>query len=98
MTRLEDTTKARIASFLPGLLQKALESYEIFATHDTPELEAKAFAAHHTACKVAIAHIALLIKLARQVDLEDEAQAAERSRLDLGAFIAAAAEEAGESP
>lgn len=100
MTVLEDAARRRIAAMLPDLLGKALESYELFATHDVPELEAKSFSAHHTACKVAIAHIELLVRLARQVDLEDEARAAEARRVALEAGtlaeIAAAAAEAGE--
>lgn len=97
MTRIEDQTKERIASFLPGILDKAMESYARFAAHDAPVGEAKEFSAHHNACKVAIAHIELLIKLARWVDLEDEAKAAEFRKLALDEEILLAMAEAENS-
>lgn len=94
MTCIEDATKARIAAFLPEVLEKALQSYADFAAAAVPTEEAKDFAAYHGACKTAVAHIELLVKLARQVDLEDAARAAETSRSTIAAAIAAATEEA----
>lgn len=101
MTRIEDKTRESIAAFLPDILDKALVSYAAFAESDMPGTEAKDFTAHHNACKVAIAHIELLIKLARWADMEDEARAAEsrRAALEAGtlAEISAAVAEAGEA-
>lgn len=98
MTRIENKTRESIAAFLPDILDKALLSYAAFAENNAPGDEAKDFTAHHNACKVAIAHIELLIKLARWADLEDEARAAEsrRAALEVGtlAEIAAALAEA----
>ena len=68
---LEEQTKQRILGFLPDAISQALKSYYMFVQQDSPE-EAKAFSAHHSACKVAIAHIELLIKLARWADIQDE--------------------------
>ena len=59
-----------IARFLPDALQKAFESYHQFMAQDVPE-DAKGFGAHHTAAKVAIAHIELLMKLAALANLTD---------------------------
>lgn len=90
MTRIEDETKARIAAFLPEVLEKSLQSYADFAAAVVPTEEAKDFAAYHGACKTAVAHIELLVKLARQVDLDAAARAAEDCRADIAADIAAA--------
>ncbi len=90
---LEDGARARIAAFLPEILEKALQSYADFAGATAPMEEPKDFAAYHSACKTAIAHIDLLVKLARQVALEDTARAAESSKTDISAAILAATEE-----
>ena len=69
-TTIEDDTKKQISGFLPDAIGQTLKSYYRFAQQDAPD-EAKEFSAHHSACKVAIAHIELLIKLARWADLPD---------------------------
>ncbi len=76
--KTEADTRRRIAAFLPDAIARALTSYHTFAQQPVPE-DAKDFTAHHNACKVAIAHIELLIKLARWADLPD-AQAADHNR------------------
>ena len=68
MPQIETRTRAQIAEFLPKAIDTALTSYQLFSEQDIPE-EAKEFKAHHDACKVAIAHIELLIKLAGWADL-----------------------------
>ncbi len=81
MNKIEEKTREQIATFLPEALNKALSSYQDFAsghntgsqktkTDDVPQ-DAKAFKDHHDACKVAIAHIQLLIKLAEWANLPD---------------------------
>ncbi len=90
MPKIETGMRARIAKFLPHALETAILSYHEFSEEQatTPEEEtdqskndkAKSFRAHHDACKIAIAHIELLIKLAQWADLpdptlEDEMQA-----------------------
>ena len=73
MPQIEVQTRQDIAVFLPGAIQAALESYQMFSeaqiTDDASTPSSQAFKAHHDACKVAIAHIELLIKLARWADL-----------------------------
>tara|TARA_R110001592_G_scaffold27763_21_gene102864 strand:- start:5556 stop:5882 length:327 start_codon:yes stop_codon:yes gene_type:complete len=68
MPQIEARTRGDIAEFLPHAIQTALESYKSFSSQDVPEAP-KDFKAHHDACKVAIAHIELLIKLAKLADL-----------------------------
>lgn len=76
MSHIEKDTREAIAAFLPGAIAAALLSYSRFleeqATADT-QTEAKEFKAHHDACKVAIAHIELLVKLAKAMGDEDSA-------------------------
>lgn len=65
---IETETRAQIAAFLPAAIDKALASYHRFSENDVPH-DSKGFAAHHSACKVAIAHVELLLKLARWADI-----------------------------
>lgn len=68
---LDDKSRERIAEFLPDALATALQSYYSFAKTDIPDT-AKGFSDHHNACKVAIAHIDLLLKLAKWAHLPDD--------------------------
>lgn len=71
---IENDSRAQIAAFLPEAIAKALNSYHGFVTRGAEDDgDAKVFAAHHTACKVAVAHIELLLKLARWADMPDGA-------------------------
>ncbi len=70
MSKIEIRTRKQIAEFLPDAITTALCSYQTFSEREEIE-EPKAFKAHHDACKVAIAHIELLIKLAQWADLPD---------------------------
>ncbi len=69
--KIEDVTRKQVGEFLPKAIQKSLESYHRFSDQKIPE-DAKGFSAHHTACKVAIAHIELLLKLAKWAELPDK--------------------------
>lgn len=80
--KIEATMRLRIAEFLPQAIETAMLSYQEFSEEQAtlPASEAldvakddkaKIFKAHHDACKVAIAHIELLIKLAKWADLPD---------------------------
>jgi len=74
MPTIEARSRLAIADFLPGAIQTALDSYQFFSgdqAKSQEETSAKQFKEHHDACKVAIAHIELLIKLARWADLPD---------------------------
>jgi hypothetical protein len=68
---IEDMSRVQIASFLPDAIAKALTSYQAFMGKDISKDKAKEFSEHHGACKTAIAHIELLLKLARWAELPD---------------------------
>ncbi len=74
MPHIEAQTRKNIAEFLPSAIMTAITSYQRFSEEEATAaegMEAKDFKAHHDACKIAIAHIELLIKLARWADLPD---------------------------
>jgi hypothetical protein len=72
MSSIENGMRTRIAEFLPCALDKAIKSYHKFCeqlvVEGDPKLP-KDFKDLHDACKVGLAHIELLIKLARMADL-----------------------------
>ena len=90
--KIEDDARMRLARFLPDAIAKALNSYQIFLEADVPT-DAKGFSAYHSACKVAIAHIELLIKLARLADLPDAAAENHNEQILLAAVMQEAEEE-----
>lgn len=92
--KIENQTRARISAFLPDAIAQALTSYHRFADQNIPE-DAKGFSAHHSACKVAIAHIELLIKLARWADLPDVGTGDPNSQIMLAAMMQEAEDELG---
>lgn len=65
-------TKEQVREFLPDAIKTAFESYRAFMQQDISEAEPKAFSDHHGACKAAIAHINLLIKLAEWAEMGAE--------------------------
>jgi hypothetical protein len=71
-----EAVRERIAKFLPEALHAAIDSYHQFSSTDVPS-DTKSFSAHHTAAKVAIAHIELLIKLAAWAHIKPETADAE---------------------
>ncbi len=90
MPKIEMRSRKAIAEFLPEALNTAIASYQLFSEEeDTGELKKTPtkFKAHHDACKVAIAHIQLLIKLAEWADLPDPSVEGEVDRKDLLALI-----------
>lgn len=56
--------RRRLQLVLPERIQSALGGYERF-TSDQPPADAKGFAAWNAAAKAALAHVDLLVKLAR---------------------------------
>lgn len=75
-TQPHEATRKQIARFLPDALAKALTSYREFTERDDLSKEgSKNFSLHHTACKAALAHIELLLKLAKWAHLPDAAAA-----------------------
>ena len=76
MTQNKNAMRDSIAHYLPLAFETALASYQGFCEEQAtaPEgMKTGEFKAHHDACKVAIAHIQLLIKLAEWADLPDPA-------------------------
>lgn len=67
-TDVAEQNRARIAQCLPDAIDHAVQSYRSFYSGHIEE-GAKNFGAHHTACKAAIAHIELLLKLASWAQL-----------------------------
>lgn len=70
---LEENTRIKIAKYLPEAIDHAIQSYRDISKAETTEA-VKKVSAHHSACKAAIAHIELLLKLAAwaQLPRDDE--------------------------
>ncbi len=99
MTEIQETTCTQITKFLPNALGHAITTYQRFVEcfdknpEEKPEDgnhldDAKIFKARHDACKVAIAHIELLLKLADKVMKEGGAGRDEGDELSQIALIA----------
>lgn len=106
MPKLESGMRERVSKFLPRALETALLSYHEFseeqatAPENTEEIgkdeKAKNFKAHHDACKVALAHIELLLKLARLADLPDPNGEDDKARAHMVSLIESAQRELNE--
>lgn len=57
--------------FLSPYLDKALEQYVAFIGQECP-LESKAMTAYHNACKAALSHVALLMKLMNGEEIDEQ--------------------------
>lgn len=99
MKKTEEDPRKRIAQFLPQAINKVTESYEQFLEQmkaqsekkpDEENFDPKKFKEAHDACKMAIAHVELLLKLARWSETPNAAQ----SEQELADEIARAREEA----
>lgn len=90
--QIEQETRLHIAQFLPQAIARTLDSYHQFSSEDIPD-DAKGFSAHHSACKVAIAHIELLIKLAKWADLTESDSVSETHKEQLSKMMADAEKE-----
>lgn len=92
---IKEQTRQKIIAFLPDAMKRALESYKTFAEKDLSDEKSGTFKEHHAACKVAIAHVELLTKLARWADVPEEAapQQEEISQADLAAMVRKAQKE-----
>lgn len=64
-----------LACRFPGQLDEVMEGYLSFSGRAPKEGEPKDFAAHHGACKAALAHLDLLLKLAEWAEKGAEAEA-----------------------
>lgn len=57
--------KGLIATQVDQAIERAIASYHAFAKDEPQSTDPKEFAAHHAACKAALAHLDLLLKIAR---------------------------------
>lgn len=62
-----------LAGRLPGRLRGLLAEYEAFTGTPAPPEDAKSYAAHHAACKAALQHADMLVKLLRWAEGAPEA-------------------------
>lgn len=71
MSDTEESARSQIVTFLPDAMKKALNSYNEFLDkpYTDEDKKSKEFKNHHDACKIAIAHIKLLIDLAERADI-----------------------------
>ncbi len=67
MPNIEARTRAQMAKFLPSAINKATITYRTLTHMNLNEKDAAEYKKHQEACKVAVAHIHLLVKLARDV-------------------------------
>ncbi len=75
---IEEATRKQVADFLPHAVKKAFESYYDFVNAEPSvptkdKTRDKLFSEHHAACKAALAHIELLLKLGRLTGAEARA-------------------------
>lgn len=90
MTDELDLLKRSLKRSLPGRISQAVAVYDGFAGQPPAET-AKEFTAHHGACKAALSHIDLLVKLLRwAADELKEEESADLSEADLLARARAA--------
>lgn len=57
--------KGLVAGQVDQAIERAIASYHAFAKDEPQSTDPKEFAAHHAACKAALAHLDLLLKIAR---------------------------------
>jgi len=78
--KLEGDMRGQIAEFLPKALETALDSYRIFSDQvvkkkdeeNTEPLKPTEFKSHHDACKMALSHLQLLLKVADDLKAGEE--------------------------
>jgi pyrroloquinoline quinone (PQQ) biosynthesis protein C len=75
--------RALISAQLEAAATRVIESYRTFMNDEPEAGDARAFAAHHAACKAALAHLDLLMRLARLVGVEPEAVEASEEEAQL---------------
>lgn len=87
-----DDLKGSLAARLPERAAAAVAAYDAFSATPAPD-DAKGFAAHHAACKAALGHAEMLVKLLKWS--EGEAAPAEGADGDLGTLLARARQALG---
>ncbi|MBI2233992.1 MAG: hypothetical protein HYU57_03160 [Micavibrio aeruginosavorus] len=89
---IQDASREQISAFLPEAIRTALNSYQEFSGRAV-ESAPREFKEHHMACKVAISHIDLLLKLAGWADLPDPQAPDHNNQIMLSALVQEAREE-----
>ena len=70
---IQKKTEKYFSSVLPEKLLKILQDYDNFTANQAPN-EIKEFGAYHLACKNALSHIVLLLRLLENRKNEDETE------------------------
>lgn len=70
LKKFEPATRQQVADILPSILRKTLQDYEDFVKEQT-STETKLFSQKQSAGKSALAHIMLLLKLAKWAGIEE---------------------------
>lgn len=83
--------KAVIAAQVDQAIERVIASYRAFAAAEPQGANPKEFAAHHAACKAALAHLDLLLRIARITATPAPGEEAD----DRLAWVAAAREAVG---
>jgi hypothetical protein len=65
--------RAQISAQLETAATRVIESYQTFMNDEPDAGDARAFAAHHAACKAALAHLDLLMRLAKAAGVDTDA-------------------------
>jgi hypothetical protein len=73
MNNIADDVRTRIASALPNVLAKAIKDYEKFLEPKEEKETSKTFKERHDACKAALAHIALIVKVSDEICVPGQA-------------------------
>lgn len=95
MTSIENASRAQIAVFLPDAIAKAITSYQVYMqSKDSTKIGD--FKEMHSTGKAAIAHIELLLKLARWADLPEAGALEHNQKMVLAAMMEEAESELAE--
>lgn len=73
MIELRKTMRERMVEFLHKALDEAIASYELFRDALDQLDDSGLFKTHHESCKMAIAHIQHLLKLANKMEVPESA-------------------------
>ncbi len=68
----EECARSQLRKFLPGALHTALESYRMFMMMERNINESKKYGEHQKAGRIAIGHVDLLFRLAKNMEEEGE--------------------------
>jgi hypothetical protein len=90
--KIEAHSRTQIAKFLPNALSVVLKNHQEFLKEKMPT-EVADYKKHQEACKVALAHIQLLTKLAAWADIIDPSVEQARKQTELNEDVVRARRE-----